>query len=114
MDAKQERGVTTIRFRRKWNTGDEFYDADLENSKVRVIWAWHPEDPFSADSYFKHAGNSRGHGMQDVSFKNPGQSYNGEGEEKGHHYHEEYHSAGVGIKAYFTALWLLCLYGFVQ
>jgi len=87
LEGKQERGKTTIRFRRKWTTDDDYYDADLKNNLVRVLWAWHPEDPFSPASFFKHAGNSRGHMNDDISFKNPGNLQN-------QYSHEQLHSAG--------------------
>jgi len=108
LEGTQEAGVTTIKFRRKWNTGDEFYDANLERDKVRVMWAWHPEDPFSSDSFFKHAGNSRGHMLQDVSLRNPASN---------EHYHEQLHSAGDSKTAqsnFLLAIWLTLLYAFIH
>jgi len=100
LEGTQERGMTTIKFRRKWNTEDE-YDADLEN--VRIMWAWHPEDPFSSASFFKHAGNSRGHLMSDISFKNPGLN---------NHYHEQLHSAGFSLEtgSFIVTSCLICLF----
>ncbi|ODM89149.1 DBH-like monooxygenase protein 1 [Orchesella cincta] len=97
----QEHGKTTIKFRRKWSTGDE-NDADFENN-VRVMWAWHPEDPFSPASYFKHAGNSRGHMNDDISLKNP--SLN-------HHHHQHLHSAGFSVQAtsFVVISCLFCLF----
>lgn len=76
------------------------------------MWAWHPEDPASAESYFKHAGYSRGHLMHDMSFRNPlihGHSHN---HQHGHDHHdassaEELHPA---LKTYFTAMWLIVVY----
>jgi len=111
LDGSQEGGVTTIKFRRKWNTGDEYYDADFEHNKVRVMWAWHPEDPFSADSFFKHAGNSRGHMLEDISLKNPDSNV---------HYHEQLLATGGGDSTsksaqsnLFIAIWLTILYTFI-
>lgn len=82
----------------------------MKHNQVRVMWAWHPEDPFSADSYFKHAGNSRGHMMQDVSFRNPASN---------EHYHQQLYSAATSVtnpvfSNLLAAVWLIVIYTFAH
>ncbi|CAL8072303.1 unnamed protein product [Orchesella dallaii] len=95
----QVHGMTKIKFSRKWNTEDP-NDANLEN--VRIMWAWHPEDPFSSASFFKHAGNSRGHMMDNISLKNPNLN---------DHHHQLLYSAGISVKSgsFIVASCILCL-----
>ncbi|CAG7717353.1 unnamed protein product [Allacma fusca] len=70
ISAKQTGFLTTITFKRKWNTGD-VNDADLEKNKVQLIWSWHPEDVDSQGIIKAHDKNTRGHTRVMISMKSP-------------------------------------------
>jgi len=66
----ESNGITSIVFRRKWDTGDDDRDANLDhNDSVHVIYAWNDHDPINPNNFEKHEGYARGHTMKAVSIK---------------------------------------------
>lgn len=64
----QNESHTSITFSRRWNTCDQLQDLPLGGDTVRVVWAYHPDDP--QDNRIIYHGHTR-RGVRSLFLKEP-------------------------------------------